>query len=246
MKLKHPEMMTPGYWLTTTSGLRVEGTHASMTSVGREFKFKTSMNKNRQVVIENHGSMRVTRSGDRDTDWRADMRRLCGVGCDLAKEFSGQLFCPHTAKKISVSRIEGNPSLWIDYEARTACNPYDVVYVSPDAPPTLPASQIKYSFDNPKATKAFMARLMPILREAKLRCAMMELKPEYHRGGMIALIRLIHKGTTIVSIESGKLELSIKLLAWGLDRVACDKDFIDEIKLLCADHYSSNYLEYRE
>lgn len=244
MKLRTPESMTPGYWLKNR-GMHIEPTNTALVqNHGIDYIFDVKEDSQGRVVIANHGRIKIRRSGDRDPDWRADMRRLCGVGCDLASEFTGQLFCPHTAKKISVSRIEGNPPLWIDYESRTACNPYGVEYSSPEAPPTLSDSNIKYSFDNPKATKAFMARLMPILREAKLRCALLELSPTFNRSRMWELIKAIHANPHIATADFGQNQnAQNQVLAWGLSVI---DQFKNEIKLLCADHYTSNYLEYRE
>ena len=244
MKLKDPTMFTPAYWvrrhtlsLGHESGVATAGAHSVKVS------FPVKENAKGELVIANHSPLEITHTGHNDPDWRNARAAQFNVRCAPAKDLAGLLWCPHTARKVSVSRIVDNPVLWVDLEARTATLCRGLKYETADGPPTLPASQIKYSFDNPKATKAFMARLMPILREAKLRCALLELAPTFNRQKVMELIRTIHKEKHIVTADFGQHQNDQnRILAGGLQVI---DQFKDEIKLICADRYSSHYLEYR-
>jgi len=257
MKLKQPEMFKPAWW-AKNSNLRVNGdagAEAMKDAVSVSFPVKE--NAKGEVVIASHSTLEIRHYGHNDPDWRRKISSIFGVHVRLANEFAGSLWCPHTAKKVSVSRIKDNAVLWVDLEARTAMKCHGLKYDSPDGAPVPGQGVIEYSFSNKNATDAFMARLMPILREAKMRCALLELKPEFDRKGMLQFLKSIHKDMRLVDVEGVLGAPTLRphtdmansymcVLAWGLDKVACDKDFIEFIKDLCADHYKSPYLEYRE
>lgn len=256
MKLKDPTMFTPAYWARMhTLSLGHESGVATARAHSVNVSFPVKENAKGELVIANHSPLEITHTGHNDPDWRNARAAQFNVRCAPAKDLAGLLWCPHTARKVSVSRIVDNPVLWVDTEARTAMLCRGLKYETADGPPIASEGKIKYSFDNPKATKAFMARLMPILREAKLRCALLELEPVYHRGQMLEFLRGIRKsgavdvegvvGAPTLRPHTDIANSHMRVLAWGLDRVACDKDFLDEIKNMCADQYSSNYLEYR-
>lgn len=241
MKLKDPEMFTPGWWARNARLDVHENAMCQKDSVN--VSFKVTKNAKGELVIANHSDLEIRHSGDNDPDWRTKISGLFGVRVGLASEFAGHLFCPTTGKKISVSRINGNPPLWIDLENKTAMRCRGLKYETADGPPKAGAGKIDYTFLNPKKVKVFMARLMPILREAKLRCALLELTPEFNRGLMLTLLRNIYEGK--LTTASAVYQEAVCVLAWGAGYVAGDKEFRDFINDLCADHYMSSYLEYR-
>ena len=250
MRHSKPEMMASAWWLES-KWLQLNGQNASHTRDNCMYSFDVSIDAKKRIVVAPTGRVRVQSTGHQDSDWRANMERIFGVRCALASEFSGQLYCPYTAKKIPVSRITNNPTLWVDREAKVAMLPYAVTYDTPTSSPvhgdTARSKDIGYSFHNAKRSALFLTRLKPILYEAKLRCSladwsyMIQTHADAFGSG---LMKRVLDTESIVDIESGCFkEGDIKRLAYMCDRLPA---WSESIKQLCADKYTSTYLEYRE
>lgn len=238
MKLKTPEMFTPIWWVQMLRLHTNTDMSAEANQNGVRVRFSGTKNQDGSLVIANHSSLEIIHTGRGDPVWRQTQSAEFGVTIVPANELAGKLFCPTTGKKIPIGRIKYNPVLWCDAEYKTAMTCRGLKYESPDGAPKASEYKIEYSFLNKKSNDAFMARLRPILREAKLRCSLTDKSPMFDRNGMLKALRGIHENIDVVSVETGKLEQYVPILA-------CDQDFRELIKNITADHYASTYLEYR-
>lgn len=259
MKLKHPEYMNSAFRRgTEVSGyfqLQKRG-KAVVSNNGTDVMFEVSNGKDGEVIIAPHGTLLIVSAGGRDTDWRHDIRCLLGVDFDLAKEFVGKLFCPHTKQKVPTSRIVDNPVLWCDREHGVALVAGRMTYASPEAPPVREeVNQISYSFINRKRVKEFMPRWKRLVNEAKVRISMMSSIGSHL--SITTLLRELALSPDVVDIESVVRISQQRLSAAAtddLERTAqvcrtiannCVRDDLkDLISLACADQYESPYLEY--
>lgn len=262
MKLKHPEYMNSAWRCHPDSKVRghfqlLSNSTAQVNNNSTSVTFATSVSSAGEVVISPSGTLYVGGNGGRDPDWRHEISCLLGVDFDLAKEFAGRLFCPHTKQKIQVSRIVGNPELWCDREHGVALVAGQMMYASPEAPPVRKTEkQISYSFVNRRRVKEFMPRWKRLVNEAKLRMAMME-----PRGAGLMLItpllKVLVENPDIVDIESA-VRISQPLQNAAPDELTrtyqvCGRltssaeraDLKELISFACADQYQSPYLEYR-
>jgi hypothetical protein len=260
MKLKHPQYMESAWRNrpdTKVNGYFQLADNAVVSHNATQVTFATHVGPAGEVIVAPHGSLSVYGDGGRNPDWRQEMRRLFGVDFDLAKTFAGKLFCPHTGQKVQVSRIEGNPELWADYEHKVALAAGQITYASPDAPPVRTEKRLlKYSVVNRKRTKDVTTRWKRLINEAKLRLKMMEpllLSPI----GLIPMLDALVKNPDVVDIES-VVRISQPLMNAAPDELlrtyqvcrmlvsnAERNDLKEKISYACADHYTSPYLEYR-
>jgi hypothetical protein len=261
MKLKHPQYMDSAWrQLPDTNVAGYFQIHTDKTATVRNngtlVSFATSVGPAGEVIVAPHGTLFVSGYGGRDTDWRHDIRCLLGVDFDLAKEFVGKLFCPHTKQKVPVSRIVDNPVLWCDREHGVALVAGRVTYASPDSPPAKEKEErIRYSVINRKRVKEFMPRWKRLVNEAKVRISMMSSIGSHL--SITTLLRELALSPDVVDIESVVRISQQRLSAAAtddLERTAqvcrtiannCVRDDLKElISFACADQYESPYLEY--
>jgi hypothetical protein len=255
MKIKNPEMMTPGWW-SKNDALNIRKSVAEGVEDSCKYHFDVKIDKTGRLTIANHGNVTIHATGDRQPDWRGMMERDFGVVCDLASNFPGKLFCPKTHKVIPVSRIKNNQILWCDKEYGVAIPPLGVMYSAPDAAPIQTKlwaeqkSAIEWSFNNPKATAAFLERFKKICLEAKLHCALLELQPSsYLKDDVVyGWIKAVHQDANISDVQTANpSKEQLRELAFLGQQILKEQygKFENHIKLMCADHYESPYLEYR-
>jgi hypothetical protein len=254
MKLQNPKFMTASCWpdlrITNDSGgIKAYGTkdHAQVTFQGYV--------EEEGIRIKPDGVLTIRTSGDRDPDWRERTEKRFGVKLNLASEFAKQLVCPHTKQVIPVSRIIDNPVLWVDQEFGIAIASGHIKYETPDSPPTHYShiegrnlAPLKYSFTNQKRTKEFLKRLAPLRAEAELRLQIMpQLSfPAKMVRDIVKFVREKPEAEDIISLANDPENMaevrSICMQLAGLDP-NCGFN-MENIKLQCADHYESDYLEY--
>jgi hypothetical protein len=260
VKLKHPQYMESAWRNrpdTKVNGYFQLADNAVVSYNATQVTFTTSVGAAGEVIIAPHGTLYIGGDGGRDPDWRHEMSCLFGVDFDLAKEFAGKLFCPHTKQKVQVSRIVDNTALWCDREHGVALVAGCMSYASPDAPPVRKTvKQINYSFVNRKRTKEFTARWKKLVNEAKMRMPMMGTMSAGGLG-LIPLLDELVKNADVVDIESAvRISQSLKNAAQDelvrtyqvcrtLTSNAERSDLNELISFACADHYQSPYLEYR-
>lgn len=250
MRLRNPDFMTIGAWNYVT----MRNGEASASDNGAEVKFSVLNNPDGTRTIARDGRLTIHLSGDRDPDWRDAAERKFGVGCGLATAFSGSLICPHTQRVIPVSRIEGNPVLWVDYEHRIAIRSGGVTYETPSARPAPreKSTPIKYSFANRKAETALLKRLRPIWEEAKLRISLCEVPHGFTGYATEQCLKMVAANPEMLTFadvaatpEGGDNLKHVMSLAWGLNmcRPWEEEYWMSRVKAWAADTYSSPYLE---
>lgn len=240
MKLRNEQLMTPSAWprLTTCENLTTGAGN------GYTVTFHTSTTPMGERVVAAHGQLTITQWGEGDPDWRGSVRHHFGVTCDLASNLAGKLICPHTKKVIPVSRFAENLVFWCDHEHKIALPTRQrITYDSPTAPPVAEkVTKFTYSFNNAARTKAFMARLQPILNEAYLRfqLAGKDYLPHLYNGVVKSWLANVVTYENIVDCESGQFTPEqVDLLAAMHQQPGV---MMDDIKQLTADIYTATSL----
>lgn len=267
MKLKEPDFMSSAYWTQqyknkygTTSDriLYVNQNHTRGSHDHATVTFEMRIDVTGHVTVLPQGKLEVSNTGGGDPDWRERNEKRYGVLIRQAKELSGKLQCPHTGRKIPVSRIDDNPVLWVDLEHKVAIKAGRVGYDFPDGKPYKVRAEdkhyshrINYSFDNPKRFKAFEKRWRALWAEAKLRLSVMVVEPRAYPS-MSAMWDVFLRDD-VTTVEEA---MAVQGLGTNVDEVTrmwqfcmCvhgfnldHEHYRDLAKQKCVDHYSANEL----
>jgi hypothetical protein len=264
MKLKDPAFMTSAYWTQqyknsygndVSRQLEVISGNARGSADSAVVLFEMHVDDAGQVCVAADGKLQVCNVGDRDPAWRERNEERYGVLIRPAKDLVSKLQCPHTGRKIPVSRIEDNPVLWVDVEHKVVLKSGSIGYDSPEGKPyhyapegRYTSHKIKYSFDNPKRFKAFEARWKNLWAEAKLRLSVMVVESRAYPS-MSAMWDVFLRDEVKMVEDAILMNKDIDEVTrmWQLCRCIVDFDlerehYRDQAKLKCADHYSANEL----
>lgn len=270
MKLRDEGYMTSRWWMENEWSFGLQGDRATACRDSGEVKFAVHVMDDGGLRVAPHGRLTILNSGERDPDWRHGAEMKYGVLCRPANELIGQLFCPHTKKAIPASRFAENYVMWVDKEFGVAVLSGHVKYEVPDGPP-IPREgvngrnkpTIKYSFANRKRYKTERERVENLIAEAKLRVSLGEAAKMNIQKLQLFECLLKHPDVTdmnsLVRTYSGinedheKWLTNMCILSSALSQTALTDwagkpglpRYDDLLKESSADHYESDYVEWR-